>query len=479
MRILKALESLKEEDLVSFHMPGHKNGRIIGDAYKAILNYDITEIPGADNLHAAEACILETENLIADYYGAEKSKILVNGSTVGILSMIMGTVWRDESLLVSRNTHQSVYNAVEMGGINPVYVMPTLDTQWGIVTGMDNDAILNRLDQDSSIKAIVLTYPTYEGVAYDIQTIISDCHQRGILVLVDEAHGAHLNTSEDLPTSSLTLGADIVVQSFHKTLPAMTQTAVIHFSKKMCQHPRFDRVLWYLKTLQTSSPSYVLMYSIDVMMDVVLNQANTLTKEVQHWIDDAEKAINQLACFGVWRQPQQDFMKICLSIEPAYLNAVFNGHWLGETLRARFGIQVEYDMYHFCLLMTSMATRENDFKRLIEALTVLNEEIRSSHTKCEVSESVSVDYQMVYKNMCDPNTKVILASHILNYEYELIPMEEAEGRISYEYVIPYPPGIPIIVPGERIHKSVIALYKREAMHTVLSHPKGNIRVVKE
>ncbi|HAS73750.1 MAG TPA: lysine decarboxylase, partial [Clostridiales bacterium UBA8960] len=194
MRLLKTLKQLNEDKRISFHMPGHKSGRDLFQGQQDLLSFDITEIPGADNLHDASGCILETEQAISNFYGSKQSKMLVGGSTVGILSMILGLTQHGDGILVNRNAHKSVYNAIEMNNLIPIYLYPEIDDDLGIPVSLHVDQIDERL---KSVKICVLTYPTYEGLCYPIEEIISGCKKHRIPVLVDEAHGAHLILNRD------------------------------------------------------------------------------------------------------------------------------------------------------------------------------------------------------------------------------------------------------------------------------------------
>lgn len=473
-RLLHALNQIKKEDLISFHMPGHKGHEMMKPLFNQLLAYDITEIPGSDNLHDARGPIKTTEEAISQFYGSSVSKLLVNGSTVGLLSMILGCLDRGDSLLVNRNAHKSIYNAIEIGGFKPIYIMPQMASRLGIPIGFDVDTVRQCIEENPAIKAIVLTYPTYEGVTYDIQSIIDYCHERAILVLVDEAHGAHLCLSESFPKSSLDLGADCVVQSFHKTLPAVTQTGVIHFSQAMSQHHKFDRVLWYLKSLQTSSPSYMLMASMDYMLYLMENKGRELIGNLRESLVSFESQMASLEAFEILRLPGQDFSKVCLVIGEDYYNNHQNGDWLAKTLRESYHIQVEYASEHFCLLMTTMCQGNEDLNRLFEALKTIN----SHMVKSNQMVTQDLDFKEVYDQMCRKDTQCYLASEVQNAPYEWLPVEAALDRISLDYVVPYPPGIPIIVPGERIHGLLIQLYQREKKRT-MSLKDDKIKVLKE
>ncbi len=478
MRLLEALEQIKEEKLISFHMPGHKNGQNVPLLFQDILKYDITEIPGSDHLHDAEGCILETEHLISKLYKSETSKLLVNGSTVGILSMIMGLTDRGDKVLVNRNAHKSIYNAIEMNALYPIYIYPEVDDFLGIPTDL-------KLQELENVKICILTYPTYEGLCYSIKDIIDLCHSKGIPVVVDEAHGAHLFLHENGPTSSLELGADIVVQSFHKTLPAMTQTACIHIGKaNILTKFQLERLDWYLKSLQSSSPSYVLMASVDAMLTLVEHQGKDLTHKLENDIKAFYNRADALKHLKLVKLENGDITKLLLSVpnEDLYPN-YWDGKVIARILREKFHIQSEYDTSTLVLFMTSISNSKKDFDELNLALETLdkwfeekvlnkiilenieNHNKMDNHNNIDISsvkvKNVNGKFNRIYNAVKNGEPFVIKASEAVLMEKKNVKVADAIGQISAEYITPYPPGIPILVPGERITNEVIELFPKE------------------
>jgi lysine decarboxylase len=457
MRLLEALESINNERLTSFHMPGHKGGRLIGESLKLFLAYDITEIPGADNLHYSESCILDTKIAISEYYGSQMSEILVGGSTVGLISAIMGATQRGDEILINRNAHQSVYNAVELQGLKPYFIAPEFDDRLGIPIGIDSQKLNDRIKNMRAPKVCVLTYPTYEGICYPIEELIKACHEAGMVVIVDEAHGAHLKLFGGPFRSSLELGADIVVQSFHKTLPAMTQTACIHFSKtSRLSGNQMDTILWHLKVLQTSSPSYVMMASVDGMLRVLEDQGHEYAEWLKARIEVYYKEVSRFKTLKCCNLANQDISKIIISIAPGYYD---DEHWnceiLADQLRNVHRIQVEYATKNMCLLITSIANEDEDFERLEMALEHIDAEIilRVAHPVHQAR----LPFGQVYESISDPGVHIHKANEARNMARVKVPVSESIGQIAGEYVIPYPPGIPVIVPGERIIKESLRL----------------------
>jgi len=462
MRLIEALEQLKKEHLVSFHMPGHKNGRLLFSDNRDLLAYDITEIPGADHLHDAEGCILETEMALTRFYGSERTRMLVGGSTVGILSAIMGATDRGDLILINRNAHKSVYNAIEMHGLSPVYLYPQMEDYLGIPLGFDASELKERLD---GVKCALFTYPTYEGVCYDLEPMIRMCHEKGIPVIVDEAHGAHLLLHRKGPKSALLIGADVVIQSFHKTMPAMTQTACLHFSEKgiLTDHQR-DRIDWYLKSLQSSSPSYVLMASIDNMLTIAMNRGVSESERLEQRIEAFHKFVKPLKNVKTDSFPLMDVTKIILSVpKERFHPGVWDGDIISKRLREDYGIQSEYATKTMVLLMASFLNTNEDFDQLEKALSDLD--ARMDLLLKELQPVVTIThYDRVFKKIASRDTFVVPAHTAVNAALKTVTLHESVGEVSGSYVIPYPPGIPVLVPGERIIEETLALVPEDVTH---------------
>lgn len=255
--LYKNLIEYSNSDYYPFHMPGHK--RNIEDGVSPF-SYDITEIDGFDNLHNPQGILKIAMEEAADFYGTDKTYYLVNGSTCGLLSAICGVTSRGDKILVARNCHKAVYNAIYLNELTPVYINPEYIEMYGINGGISPEAVQYGLAENPDIKAVIITSPTYEGVVSDVQRIAEIVHKKGIPLIVDEAHGAHFGLHKCFPQSAVKLGADIVIQSVHKTLPSLTQTALLHIRSDIVNVSEVER---FLHIYQSSSPSYVLMSSID------------------------------------------------------------------------------------------------------------------------------------------------------------------------------------------------------------------------
>lgn len=485
MRLSKALEQISNEKLVSFHMPGHKNGQIdiLGSTAEKLLSYDITEIPGADHLHGAEGCIKETELAIAQFYNAFSSKMLINGSTVGLLSAIMGVTVPGDQILVNRNAHKSIYNAIEMHRLDPIYLFPLVDDALGIPVDLKMNTVTEALTSHPEIKACVLTYPTYEGLCYDIKSIIDLCHDKNILVIVDEAHGPHLILNQTGPKSALELGADLVVQSFHKTMPSLTQTAVLHVGKNhLLTDEQMERLNWHLGALQSSSPSYLLMYAMDQMLFEVEKEGFHLMQNTLGWLETFYNKCEAFEHLKIFTFKNGDPTKFAITIKASNNTTASNNtkatrsmNALSNLLRNRYQIQSEYDSERLILMMASIANIESDYIRLFDALAEIDQEMavsileaEATEPESELGEEVIVDsendcrhYDLIYEAIKNGQTKVYNASDVIYLSSENVDVASCIGRIAKEYIVPYPPGIPILVPGERIIEATLVLFPHE------------------
>ena len=414
MRIYDYLKQHENSDNYGFHMPGHKRNKELLDC-DFPFGIDITEIDGFDDLHHANGIIKEAQNRAAKLYKAEETHFLVNGSTVGILSAILGTTKRGDKILISRNCHKSVYHAVWMQGLEPMYIYPEHDKESGLNGEVASKDIKAMIEKEPDIKAIVVVSPTYDGVVSDIREISEIAHEKGIPLIVDEAHGAHFGFHPYFPQNANLLGADIVIHSVHKTLPAMTQTALLHMNGDLvCR----NNVRKYLHILQSSSPSYVLMASIDACMEFLEKSAKEAFEKYVERLEGLRKELKQLKNLKVEETRCYDKSKIVISVK----NTDITSKKLAEILREKYHLQVEMEAGHYVLCMTSVADKKEGLHRLASAL-----------------QEIDVSLKQRKK------------------EFEILPLPRAtKGKvnISNKYCYLYPPGIPIVIPGEEITEEV-------------------------
>lgn len=429
-----SLQNYITKNIYPFHMPGHKG---IGLDIENIMKIDITEIEGFDNLHHAEGVILKSQELTAQIFGAKQSFFLINGSTCGNIAAIMATCNPNDKVLVARNCHKSVYSGMIYSGVNPVYIEPQIVMPYGLIGGIDPLAIENQIN---GAKAVIITSPTYEGFTSDIECIADIVHKNNAILIVDEAHGAHFKFNKEFPRTALEQGADIVIQSLHKTLPSLTQTAVLHI-----QGNRVDvqRLKQSLAMVQSSSPSYILMSSIDLcksqlskldfdkFINKVINFRNSLSDT------------KSLKLIGKELEYKFNINKIDISRLVIYCcTNDINGLQLDNTLLNDYRLRIEMNTPNYIIAISTICDTDEGFERLSKAIHEID---------------IKLQYSKI-KNNCDYYVKprVVLNPREAMFKQKIsIPIKESINSISGEFVIPYPPGIPILAPGEIITDKII------------------------
>ncbi len=452
--LLNKLLEYGEEKTISFHTPGHK----AGNAYKKkvykkfkdqIMNMDTSEIPGLDNLHNPQGIISKAQDRAAEVFKSEGTFFLVNGSTSGIYAMIMAATCPGDKIIIGRNCHQSVINASILADLVPLYLLPQMDKKQGIALGISPQELENTLLQHPDAKAVIITYPTYHGLACDLKTIAELVHRHGKILLVDEAHGAHLGLSNKLPKPALACGADAVVQSIHKSLPSFTQSSMLHIQGNRIDR---DKLKFMLRVHQSSSPSYLLMASLDLATTIYQSQGKELMEKLLYNINvfkEKLKGIEGIDILGRERVGRDyikaiDTSKLWISMEKNRLT----GYDLERKLREKFKIQVELSNIYGVLALTSISNEADDFKRLYNALN----SISKFKGKTIIEDIPSYSYSI-------PRRKYT-PRQALYMEKTRVKLEDSIGQVSGDYLIPYPPGIPILIPGELIEEEMV-VYIRE------------------
>ena len=425
---------------VSFHVPGHKNGTLLGDQYlyfQGLLKLDVTELTGLDDLHCPEGVIKEAEKLLSSLYGTERSYFLVNGSTVGNLAMMLSVLRENDVVLVQRNSHKSIHNGIELTGAKPVFLDPDFSEEWGVSGGVSPRIVKHALDMHPNVKAIILTYPNYYGLVNDLEGIITLAHSMNIPVLVDEAHGAHFITGGAFPKSAVELGADLVVQSAHKTLPAMTMGSFLHINSQLVS---IETVEKYLYILQSSSPSYPIMASLDIARSYAATYMDEdhayLNNEIQIFKNELQQIDNIIVLNDC---KKGDLLKVTIG------SANELSGFQMQSLFEEKGIFIEMADPVNVLLVLPLLKRNHDFpfRRVAEVIAHL----LGPYKKQEKS--------LVFPHY-KPNisTPVIHSKQFRQWSVRKISLKESVGEIAAEPITPYPPGIPILMPGERITISV-------------------------
>ena len=470
--IAEFLKKNAAKDLVSFHMPGHKGRSELfdaagcGDLVRNAAAWDITEVPGADSLFCPRGALRNVMDNYAELYGVRHTELLVNGSSAGLIASVISSVPVGGKLILGRNSHHSVFSALRLGGINPVYLRPETDPQYNLTAEISPYELEAACDAHPDASAVLITSPNYCGVMSDISVLADIAHEHGMLLIVDQAHGAHLKFFDMYAEAAReegsyiphprhaaeTLGADIVVNSTHKTLFSFTGSGILNICGDSID---VDAVSETLRMIQTTSPSYLLMASLDINEKIMRANGREIVKS---WIDDLSgfyKAASRISgltvvtgsgargsgardedVFALYRYREgPDPTKINISMSSLGLS----GERLDSELRYR-GIISEMVHGEYVLLMTGAGNRRSDYERLLAALR----EIADSYGVGSPAERVPRSFADIRLETAD-----------LPMESELVPLYEADGRVLYEPVITYPPGSPIACPGEIMNMEVI------------------------
>jgi arginine decarboxylase len=467
-------EALRERRLLgetSFHVPGHKFGAGLEQEertiFGSVMEVDYTEIEGLDDLHHPEGVILEAEQLAAECFGAEESFFLVGGSTAGNLAAITAVCSRGDVVLVQRNVHKSVIHGLMLAGARAVFLSPVIDKTSGIAAGVSIEVLKTALDRYPMAKAVFLSNPNYYGMGLDLLEYVEGVHSYQIPLLVDEAHGAHFGFHPEVPPSAISRGADIVIQSTHKMLTAMTMGAMLHVQGSLVNRGRLKR---RLAMLQSSSPSYPIMASLDLARRRAALSGQRLLEEALGRILHIKYAIRDLRWISCLENGEErrgfdylDPLKISIYDRTAYLN----GFRLQEELGKR-GVIAEMADDRYVVLALSLATGRSDTDRLITALLSLDNDTNrlNGTTSSEDNRYVTGLEDPVLPQDCESLdiSEPVLMGLDENHDADTVrmPLEEAVGNLAAESVIPYPPGIPLVFPGEIIRAVVIKQIQRLA-----------------
>ena len=443
--LYEALQSYKDAEITPLHMPGHK--RRASFAADLPWHLDITEIEGFDNLHVPEGILRDAQARAARLWGSDGAFFLVNGSTGGILAGIYAAALPGEQVLVARNCHRAVYHAIELLQLSPVYLDPPIVAGTGICGSIPPEMVEAALQANPAVRLAVITSPTYEGVLSDVGAIAQILHEREIPLLVDEAHGAHLGLSEHFPPGAVSMGADIVVQSLHKTLPSLTQTATVHLCGDRVPRERMQHAL---AVFQSSSPSYLLMASIDGCVAELEARGEARLAAWRGYLDKfyQEVELRKLSLLTAQQDEvhiyDRDPSKIVILCE----DTDWSGTMLMETLRRDVNIELEMALDGYAIAMTGLGSIDEDFARLREALQALD--CRGGNLPPAVLQRTR--HARPYPVMPE---RVMPVGEAMRARGRQVALSESVGCISRTYLFAYPPGIPLLTPGVRITREVV------------------------
>ncbi|PRX27701.1 arginine decarboxylase [Orenia metallireducens] len=446
--LFSAIKMIEAKGITPFDVPGHKRGKGLKELKEhlgeQVFEMDINAMVELDNIFNPSGVIKEAEELAADLYGAEKSFFLVNGTTSGLQTMIMTLCKTGKKIILPRNVHRSITAGLILSGAVPIYLKPEYNNQLGIAMGVTPENVEKTIKENPETEVLLLTNPTYYGVTSNIKKIIEIAHSHGLYVIVDQAHGSHFRFHKDLPLCALEAGADMIAMSLHKTGGSLTQSSLLMVNNKSIDA---DIVRTYLNLIQTTSPSHILLSSIDVARKQLALEGNKLLEQVLEVSRYAREKINNLESFyafgpdllgnaGVFAF---DESKLGIYVKELGLT----GYEVRDILYYEYNIQIEMaDLYNI-LCIISLGDDYKSIDRLINAL----EDIKEKHCKAAYD-------QFFEKELIIP--EVIVSPRDAFYSRKkVVNLEDSIGEISGESVMAYPPGIPIIAPGERITEEII------------------------
>lgn len=447
--IFDTLLAHAKRNVTSFHTPGHKNGKGIDPVLKDftgenLYKFDLTVFDEVDSLHDPVGPIKKAQDLMASAYGVKNSLFLVNGTSVGNIAMFLSACDPGDSIIVSRSSHKSIMGGIILSGVWPIWLQPTIDQNLDIIFNSTYEEIKNALEMYPEAKAVFLTNPTYNGVATEVKKIADLCHRKGKILLVDEAHGPHLKFNNKLPISAVDAGADLCVQSTHKILSALSQGSVLHHNSKLVDINRVKRIV---SMLQTTSPQYLTLASIDLarrqavlhgqkMFDKVIDAANWARKEIN-------EKIPNMRCLTKDdikdRNFDLDLTKLTINVTKTGLS----GYDVDSILAKKYNIQVDCSDTFNLIAIMGIGSDMNDVQKLVSALKEINKKYKGTQ-KNWILKIPSLATEMVMTPR-----EVFLSQNI-----KKIPLAKSVGHVSAQVLTPYPPGIPVVIPGERISKEI-------------------------
>ncbi|WP_121604267.1 aminotransferase class I/II-fold pyridoxal phosphate-dependent enzyme [Virgibacillus sp. Bac332] len=457
--LFSTLQQFQLNQPVSFHVPGHKNGEIFPsfakDYYSSLLRLDVTELPGLDDLHAPEGAIANAEQLAGDYFQADHTFFLVGGSTTGNLAMVLATCTANDTIIVQRNCHKSIMNALELSGAKPVFIAPEYNEIVDRYTSPSISTLQEALALYPQAKAVVLTYPDYFGKTFNLKKMIDLIHSYHIPVLIDEAHGVHFSLGTPFPESAIALGADIVVQSAHKMAPALTMSAYLHLNSAIVSK---HRVAHFLQIIQSSSPSYPIMASLDIARAFLADFKQVAIKRVLASVDKVKTIFDDSS---YWRiVPSDDPLKITLQMNEGIAANEVAKHFEFEQ------IYPELVTHNQLLFIHGLAPFPWE-KRLKKAVKSVKDQLKNS------AKHDTIKVQSFFPKRIQ---ELALSYPLMqNLHTVYMPFNEAVGHVAAEAVIPYPPGIALILKGEKIttlHIEAINQLRKQGIRMQQRHTDG-------
>lgn len=442
--LLDAIKSYVEDYHAAFYTPGHKQGRGVAESLRNLLGSqvfkaDLTELENLDNLSAPEGVIKEAQELAAAAFGADDSWFLVNGSTAGIIAGILATCGDGDKIILPRNVHKSAISGLILSGAIPIFVQPEYDPILDIAHSITPEDVAHALQEHPDAKAVMMVYPTYYGVCGNVEAIANLAHQYNIPLLVDEAHGPHFAFHPDLPPTALSKGADLTVQSIHKVLSSLTQSAILHVKGERIER---DRISKALQLLQSSSPSYLLLSSLDAARQQMALFGKDLLTQTLQLAEIARKEISRIPQLSVLElYPSAGFKNIDRTRLTVIVSELGITGFAAEDFLAQQGVLAEFSSAKHLTFIISLGNTQADIEKLVLSFRKLAQEHLGERS------SELFDKSPVYFNHQPPK---ITPRQAFFAATETLPIERAVSRICAETICPYPPGIPVLMPGELI-----------------------------
>lgn len=453
--LLNVLQTLSQRSNAAFYAPGHKGGRGISPKLqdlcgKLVFRADLPELPELDHLFAPEGVIEDAQALAAEIFGASKTWFLVNGSTCGIIASILATCGEGDKIILPRNIHQSAIAGLILSGATPIFLNPEYDASVDLTYSITPEATQIALQEHPEAKAVMMLYPTYQGVCGDLEAIAKITHQYNIPLLVDEAHGAHFAFHPDLPATALSQGADLTVQSTHKVLGAMTQASMLHLQGDRIDRERIDRAL---QLLESTSPSYLLLASLDAARQQMAWQGKELMATTLRLAQEASDKIAQINNLSVLEQPKQptpgfiNLDRTRLTVNLTQLN--LDGFEVDRILNEQLGVTAELPTLQHLTFIISIGNTTEDIDRLVKAfITLVQTNQTPSISKEKQTFSMTPFFSSSDADRVSPRQAFFAPT-------QQLPIEQTVDRLCAELICPYPPGIPVLMPGEIISTEAI------------------------
>ena len=452
--LAEAMQEYAAGGALAFHTPGHKQGKGAHHLLRRLiteegLRQEVSLMSELDDLAHPDGCIAEAQKLAAELYGARQSFFMINGTTGAIHTMLMAALSPGDVVLLPRNAHRSVWGGLVLAGARPVWLQPEVDSELGIAEGLSLKTVREAIEQHPEAKALVAVHPTYYGVTSRLREIAELLHQNGMLLLVDEAHGAHLHFSAELPEDALAAGADLVAQSTHKLVGSLTQTSMLHLGSERVPYEKVRRCAGLLSS---TSANYLLLASLDIARLQLAEKGPELVGRSLELARKARKEINRikgLFCFGPERMGKEgadalDETKLTVNVSGLKIS----GAEAERFLRWQEGLQIELADARNILFLLTLGDGEAEIARLLEALRHLSDKYYPAAAETKTAAGLNFALPAMPRTVLTPR-------QAFYQEQETVCARAAAGRISAEEITFYPPGIPLLVPGEEITDALL------------------------